>query len=335
MLTVALLQMHSRRDDQCANRLKGEVFCRRAAAMGADIALFPEMWNIGYTYDRLAEVQTSDGHENPLADDLWRAPEYWADGPTSRFVQDREAIELYHAQAIARDSSFVAHFQALARELDIAIAITYLERWDPLPRNSMSLIDRHGEIVMTYAKVHTCDFALPECVLTPGDGFQVTRLDTSSGEVRVGAMICYDREFPESARILMIKGAELVLVPNASTLRPIHLDQFRLRAYENMMGVAMTNYAGSMKGHSIAYEPIAVAEGKPRDMVVVGAGEAEGIYLAPFDLEVMREYRRRNRYGNVYRRPQRYGELTMTDVAEPFVRVDADGTAYHETRRRV
>ncbi len=45
--------------------------------------------------------------------------------------------------------------------------------------------------------------------LTPGEDFYVTDLDTARGPVRVGAMICYDREFPESARLLMLKGAEL------------------------------------------------------------------------------------------------------------------------------
>ena len=50
MMRVALLQMASFGRRQESNRAKGEEFCRRAAAMGADIALFPEMWNIGYSY---------------------------------------------------------------------------------------------------------------------------------------------------------------------------------------------------------------------------------------------------------------------------------------------
>ena len=47
-LKVALLQMVSHDDDIQANAVKGEDFCRRAASHGADIALFPEMWSIGY-----------------------------------------------------------------------------------------------------------------------------------------------------------------------------------------------------------------------------------------------------------------------------------------------
>ena len=46
-INVALLQMISFGADQEANLAKGEAFCRRAREMGADIALFPEMWNIG------------------------------------------------------------------------------------------------------------------------------------------------------------------------------------------------------------------------------------------------------------------------------------------------
>jgi predicted amidohydrolase len=48
-LTIALLQMTAHGTDQDANLAKGEAFCRRAQQMGADIVLFPEMWNIGYS----------------------------------------------------------------------------------------------------------------------------------------------------------------------------------------------------------------------------------------------------------------------------------------------
>ncbi len=129
-----------------------------------------------------------------------------------------DAVERWQAQAIDRDGECVTHFRVLARELNLAIALTYLERWDGAPRNSMSLIDRRGEVAMTYAKVHTCDFDLPEAACTPGDDFYVCDLGTAQGAVKVGAMICYDREFPESARILMLKGAEVILTPNACVL---------------------------------------------------------------------------------------------------------------------
>ena len=58
------------------------------------------------------------------------------------------------------------------------------------------------------AKVHTCDFDVGQN-LSPGEDFYAATLDTHCGEVKVGAMICYDREFPESARILVPNGCPI------------------------------------------------------------------------------------------------------------------------------
>ena len=291
MLKVALLQMTACGTDQAANLTKGEAFCRQAAALGADVALFPEMWNVGYALP-------DPKQPGEVAD--------WA------------------AQAIARDSAFVMHFQALAQELGMAIALTYLERWPGLPRNVASLMDRHGEIVLTYAKVHTCDFD-QEAALTPGDGFYVCTLDTAQGTVKIGAMICFDREFPESARILMLQGAELILTPNACELEANRVGQFRTRAYENMVGVAMANYAAPQEnGHSVAFSPVAFDEaGHSLDPLIVEAGAEEGVYLAEFDMGAIRDWRKREVWGNAYRKPGRYTLLTSPQVEEPFVRTDA------------
>jgi N-carbamoylputrescine amidase len=291
-LRVALLQMMGCGNDLEASRAKGEGFCRRARAMGADIALFPEMWSIGMTF----------------------------------FDAKRERErERWQEQAIGRDHPFVTHFRDLARELNMAIALTYLEKWPTAPRNSVSLIDRRGRILLTYAKVHTCEFDV-ECALTPGDEFPVCELDTLQGAVKVGFMICYDREFPESARLLMLAGAELILTPNACTLDEHRLGQFKARAFENMTGVAMTNYASPQNnGHSVAFDAVAypVPDGEARDTLIVEAGEAEDVYLASFDLESLRSYRERETWGNAYRRPRLYRALSAEEVRPPFVRRDA------------
>jgi predicted amidohydrolase len=328
-LTIALLQMTACGTDQGANLAKGEAFCRRAREMGADIALFPEMWNIGYAGFCPPATATTD---------LWRAPESWsADGRETSVddVELRAARAAWQARAIGRDDPFVVHFRRLAAELGMAIALTYLERWPGAPRNSVSLIDRHGEIVMTYAKVHTCDFDPQEDACTPGDDFSVCDLDTALGPVKIGAMICYDREFPERARVLMLKGAELILTPNACRLEANRIGQFRARAFENMVGVAMANYAApQINGHSVAFDPFVVDDvGNMRDTLVVEAGETEGVYLAPFDLDRLRAYRTRETMGNAFRRPHRYGALTSLDAEPPFVRVNAAGERYDTTKR--
>ena len=242
--------------------------------------------------------------------------------------------ERWQAQAISRDDPFIKHFQNLAGELRMPIALTYLERWEGAPRNSVSLIDRHGQIVLTYAKVHTCEFDL-ECALTRGDRFPVCALDTEQGDVKIGFMICYDREFPESARMLMLAGAELILTPNACMLEEHRLTQFKTRAYENMVGVAMANYAAPQNnGHSVAFDGMACdADGNPRDTLVVEAGEGEGVYLAGFDVATLRAYRERETWGNAFRRPDRYGHLTSEQVTPPFVRTNAAGDTYDRLRR--
>lgn len=277
--------------DQDANEAKGAEYCRRASDMGADIALFPEMWNIGHT---------------PCP-------------------PDEEGRNRWQAQAIGPDDGFIAHFKELAKELRMAIALTYLERWDGAPRNSVSIIDRHGEILMTYAKVHTCDFSM-EAACTPGDDFCVCTLDTDKGDVKIGAMICFDREFPESARVLMLKGAELILTPNACTLDDGRIGQFRARAFENMTGVAMANYAAPQhNGRSIAFDAVSFDEidGEARDTLIIEAGEGEGVYLAAFDLDKLRAYRERESWGNAFRKPRSYGILSSPDVEPPFVRKSA------------
>ena len=297
ILTVALLQMVSAGMDQEANLAKGEIFCRRAAALGADIALFPEMWNIGYSLPK---------------------------------ASNRKAVRSWEQQAIDLDSPFLMYFQSLAKELRIAIAITYLQSWQSKslqgrPRNAVTLFDRQGRDVLTYAKVHTCEFDA-EAALTPGDDFYVGELATAHGKVKVGAMICFDREFPESARILMLKGAEIVLVPNACEMEQNRMAQLRTRANENMIGIALANYATPQEqGHSVAFDPIAFTgkEGSSRDTKLVEAGTEEGVYLAKFDMNAIRKWRRREVWGNAYRRPRCYTTMVNEDVEPPFIRKDA------------
>ncbi len=287
---VALLQMTASGSDQQANLSKGETFCRQAKHLGADIALFPEMWNIGYT---LPKISAPEEHATWLT---------WAINPQDGFVQ---------------------HFKAVAKELDMAIALTYLEKCASGVRNSVSLIDRHGDIRMTYAKVHTCDFDR-EAALTPGEDFYVCDLDTVQGVINVGMMICFDREFPESARILMLKGAELILTPNACELEVNRIGQLRARAFENMVGVAMANYAAPQEnGHSVAFDGIAFDEHGSRETCVVEAWREEGIFLAEFEISRLRAWRAREVWGNAYRKPLAYQLLTVPALKPPFVRGDA------------
>lgn len=288
-LKVALLQLLPGSSLQ-ENLNIGVEACRKAKTMGADIALFPEMWSTGYSVPKTAEERT-------------RA-------------------------SVSAESPFVQRFSELARELNMAVGITALEAYEPLPRNTLFLFDRFGRLILHYAKVHTCDFSARERALTPGDDFYVADLDTESGIVKVGAMICFHREQPESARILMLKGAEIILVPNACPMEINRLSQLRTRAYENMVGIATVNYPfghPDCNGHSTAFDGIAYKSGEDgsHDSLIVEAGQREGIFLADFPLEELRDYRQREIHGNAYRQPRKYGLLLSENVEEPFIRADA------------
>lgn len=290
-LKIALLQIAPRGTLE-GNKLKGIEACRKAKELGADIALFPEMYSNGYNI-----------YGRPVED--WKG----------------EAIDI--------NSDFVKAFGQLAKELEMAIGITLLEKFGNAPRNTLVFFDRYGERKFTYAKVHTCDFDV-ERNLTPGEDFYVTELDTVGGKINVGAMICYDREFPESARILMIKGAELILVPNACPMEINRLSQLRGRAYENMTAIATCNYPATVpdcNGGSTLFDGVAYLEELEgsRDTCVFKADGEEGVYIAELDVDMLRNYRETEVHGNAFRRPSKYKILAETQIKEPFIRENYRG----------
>jgi predicted amidohydrolase len=157
----------------------------------------------------------------------------------------------------------------------------------------------------------------------------------------VGLMLCYDREFPESARVLMLSGAELILTPNACGLDDDRLGQFRVRAYENMVGVAMANYAtpdpavdqshlGPLdvcNGHSVAFSGIRYdREGNGLEHKLVEGGEGEELLIATFDIEALRAYRAYEAGGDAYRKPATYRALVDDAPLPVFARADSRRT---------
>ena len=280
---MALLQIAPHGNDQSRNLEKGLNRCREAKSMGADLAVFPELWNIGST----------------------------------RYPLSAAGRESWTASAIVRRSDFIASFAALARELRMNIAVTYLEAHSPKPRNSVSIIDGTGEVVLNYSKVFICNFGEAELLkpdpnptdigcdvnCSPGESFEVCVLNGAEGEVRVGAMICADREFPEPAHELMRNGAELIVVPNACSWDDVRAACLRTRAFENLVGVAMANYPTPVNnGESQAYTCVPCKDGKARQMLVAKADEQEQILLASFDVDEIRAFRNFESWRMEYRR---------------------------------
>ena len=260
----------------------GKKACVEAKEKGADIALFPEMW--------------SDGYYLP---------------------QDEKEV---NSLAISKDCDFINEFRELAKELQMAIGITFLEKNNPCPLNSVVFFDRHGNEILHYSKLHTCAFDA-EKILSEGTDFYVADLDLNEGTVKIGSMICFDREFPESARILMLKGAELILAPNACPMEINRLSALRTRAYENMVAVATCNYPEGhpdCNGRSTLFDGIPWLREEPgsRDMCVLEAPGEPGVYVAELDLDRLRTHRSNDIMGDKYRHPEKYGILSNPDVRD-------------------
>lgn len=290
--TVALLQIAPLGNDLSRNLEKGLKHCREAKSMGADLAVFPELWSIGASHCPLNTAER----------------------------------ESWTASAIHRTSNFFLSFVALAQDLGMNIPLTYLEAYSRKPRNSVSIIDGAGEVVLNYSKVFICDFGEAELFksapnpveigcdvnCSPGESFDVCVLKGAEGEVRVGAMICADREFPEPAHQLVQKGAELIVVPNASDWDDVRTAGLKTRAFENLVGVAMANYPTPVNnGESQAYTCVPWKDGKPRQMLIARADEQEQILLVSFDLDEIRAFRHSESWRMRYRRhgPSRHCAL--------------------------
>ncbi len=253
----------------------------------ANIILLPELWNIGY----------SSPEDYSLGKEQWEKDAYT--------IGDVEFKK----------------YQELAKQHKVAIALPFLEKnTDGTFSNSISLIDRKGEILFTYRKVHTVDKGW-EVMFTSGEEFPVADLYINEEEsIKVGAMICYDREFPEVGRILMLNGAELVLVPNACDIENNRVAQLQSRAFENMYAVAMTNYPKPKNnGQSIAFDGMR-EKGVDYDPLLVHADDTEGIWYAEFDVEKLRAYREKEIWGDAYRKPRLYSKLTEDAPKHPFLR---------------
>ncbi|MDR0263214.1 MAG: carbon-nitrogen hydrolase family protein [Sphingobacterium sp.] len=292
--TVATVQFNCSIPDQKLNTEIGLRYVQEAKSLGADMVLFPECWITSYAIPDIVDT-------NLPQEEIENHPDFKA----------------WYEVALDENSAALQSFRDIARELSIGIVITGFTKGVKRPQNSAFVIDRNGGVLLKYSKVHTCDFG-SERMVECGTGFHVCEFDG----VKIGIMICYDREYPESARVLMLKGAEIILVPNdCGTMQP-RLQALSTRAYENMVGIAMANPPGENAGCSCAFSPIVWDHsGKAVENTIMLADHmTEGIFLATFDLEQLRDYRSREMMGNTFRKVKAYKDLLSDRVEEPFIR---------------
>lgn len=226
-------------------------------------------------------------------------------------------LPMTYEKSISCGDEVIFKICGVAKNHGIGVVLTSFTKGKERPQNTAFVINKSGEILMKYSKVHTCDFA-DEKGVEAGTEFKVCDFDG----IKIGIMICYDREYPESARMLMLKGAEIILVPNdCGSMRP-RIQALSTRAYENMVGIVMANANGQNAGCSCAYSPICWDKnGICVDNTIVLADDVtEGLYYADFDMDAIREYRNSEMMGNTFRKVNAYRGLLDPTISEPFIR---------------
>lgn len=279
---VAIIQHSVSTPDKDSNTKLAVKYIREAKENGADFVLFPECFITAYYAPDICE-------ELRPVNEIENEPEF------IKWCED----------ALADDSEYLDQVAKAAKQFDIGVEITGFTKGKKYPQNTAFVIDRNGSIILKYSKVHTCDFGW-EGYLESGDAFHVCHFD----DICIGVMICYDREYPESARELMLQGAELILMPNdCGGMRP-RLQELSVHAMENMVGIAMANPPRKHAGNSCAFNPMVWDKnGNLIDnTIVIADAEFDGIVYATFDIEAIREHRVREDMGK-YRKINAYKHL--------------------------
>jgi predicted amidohydrolase len=191
-------------------------------------------------------------------------------------------------------------FGRLAKELGVYVLVGMSELRDGQVYNAMPVLSPRGELMGVMRKVHINKCETP-AGWRNGSEFPVWEFKTQTGQFRGGIMICYDRELPESARILMLKGADVIFNPLCCgcPTDDIHRCLLRTRAFENELYIFMVNHAAPRtNGHSMAFD----AHGT----IVRELSEKEGLLVYEFDLDALNKYRAQGIYGFHHRRPELY-----------------------------
>ena len=182
-----------------------------------------------------------------------------------------DRIELANC-ARSIDSDEVREIASAAKTFEKYIMWTLAEKAEDKIFNSAILFDRTGNIQMVYRKTHLCREANEHLSYTPGDEFPTALVEN----IRVGAMICFDRHFPEVARNLKLLGVGLILHPTATDWfspdhESINTAMMRTRAYENRCYILSVNQA-NYSGGSALFDPLG-------EVVSIAGGNEEIMYV--------------------------------------------------------
>ena len=286
-ITVAAIQM------SCSTILsenieKADKMVRNAASKGANIILLPELFERQY------------------------------------FCQERR-YEYYAFAKSVEENDAVNHFKKLANELSVVIPVSFYEKDKNVLYNSVAVIDADGTVLGVYRKTHIPDdhFYQEKFYFTPGNtGFKVWK--TKYGTIGVG--ICWDQWFPETARAMAVKGAELLFYPTAIGSEPIiecdSMPHWRRcmqgHAGSNLMPVIAANRIGlesvepckenAMQSSSLNFYGSSFMTDETGELLETASRDKEEILIHTYDLDEIAE--NRLSWGLFRdRRPECYGDI--------------------------
>ncbi len=233
------------------------------------------------------------------------------------FCIDIDAIHNTRAKPF-RGHQTVARLSSLAKELGVVLPVSFFEEDGSRRFNSLAMIDADGKALGLYRKSHIPDSPgySEKFYFANGDtGFMVH--ETAVG--KIGAGICWDQWFPEAARCMVLKGAEILIYPTAIGAEPSDPAWDSRDHWQRVM----QGHAGANLTPLIASNRVGIETGKSGSMVFYGSSfiadhtgaklaEAdrvtEGVITATFDMETMA--RQRQMWG-VFRdrRHDLYGEI--------------------------
>ena len=229
-------------------------------------------------------------------------------------VEDYEKFELAETY---KKSKLIAHFKKVAKKYNVVLPISFFEKCGTNYFNSLVMIDADGTDLGLYRKTHipTGECYEEKFYFSPGDtGFKV--FETKYGKVGIG--ICWDQWFPETARILTLKGAEILLFPTAIGSEPVlvrdSMPHWRNtmcgHAAANIIPVCASNRVGneSAKQSSMNFQGFSFIANQYGEVVEEMNREEEGFRIHEFDLKSINK--ERVSWG-VFRdrRPETYKEL--------------------------
>lgn len=223
------------------------------------------------------------------------------------FCQEK-TYENYHLATTLEENPAVNTLRKVARDFRVVLPVSYYERAGNTTFNTVAIIDADGSVLGQYRKTHIPDDQLyqEKFYFTPGDtGFRVW--DTAYAKIGVG--ICWDQWFPETARFMAVKGAELLFYPTAIGSEPIlevdSMPHWRrcMQGHSacNLMPVIAANRVGletvepcaenGNQSSSLRFYGSSFITDGTGELVTSMDRDSEGVITASFDLDALAEDR--------------------------------------------